>query len=287
MHSEQMLRPTLAELLQANPLSVSRALALGSRLFAELEALHCQGIVHGHLSLASVSVDHDDNMSLGEVSSSAGGDVAGDIYAAGVLLYELLTGAAPFPDAGFEMPIPPRALNVQIPSPLERVVLALLDTPGTTRFASAQAVLTALESLEPLAEDVALPNEISARAQTERPQSSQRHTKGAFAHLVTAMLAVNRGQYAEAVPLYRAALEEFRQLNKTSEILHVALLLGESVYRACVEGLAPSLIDPELLSFTRVALAEGGRIAQAEDQREAFRECERLANALEALQTQL
>jgi len=84
-------------------------------------------------------------------------DGRADLYALGVLLYELTTNRLPFSaedplaivSQHIHAPVaPPRALRPDLPSALERVILRLPAKDPTQRFASAEETATALrESL--------------------------------------------------------------------------------------------------------------------------------------------
>lgn len=74
---------------------------------------------------------------------------AGDIYAIGAILYELLTGRPPFLSESIQetliqirerKPVPPRLLNASIPRDLEVICLKCLEKSPERRFASAQSV---------------------------------------------------------------------------------------------------------------------------------------------------
>jgi serine/threonine-protein kinase len=80
---------------------------------------------------------------------------AGDLYALGVVLYQLLTGRAPFrfTDEGgvdveavlHEAPLPPRLVNPRVPREVEAVCLRLLAKKPEERYPSAVALYEALE----------------------------------------------------------------------------------------------------------------------------------------------
>ena len=83
-----------------------------------------------------------------------------DIYATGIILYEMLCGAPPFVSAGWgeivlahmtKPPEPPRALNPSVPDWIEAVILkALAKAPGD-RFQSALEMRAALRAMSPVA----------------------------------------------------------------------------------------------------------------------------------------
>ena len=88
-------------------------------------------------------------------------DARSDLYAAGVVLYELLTGRPPF-DAETHIatatmrlttdPAPPRSLRPSIPRPLEAVVMKALARDPADRFQTADEMSAALERAAPTAE---------------------------------------------------------------------------------------------------------------------------------------
>ncbi|MBI5032450.1 MAG: protein kinase [Chloroflexi bacterium] len=91
-----------------------------------------------------------------EVISGQPADVGADLYALGVLLYELVTGRVPFSD--FDSPSilaqhlkesvpPPSQSRTDIPPALESIILRLLAKDPKNRFASAREVSNALEQI--------------------------------------------------------------------------------------------------------------------------------------------
>jgi len=179
----------LADLL-GTPLAPARSIALVRQIFAGLEHAHGQGIVHRDLKPENVFVTRDhtgaETLKLvdfgiakitdGEGANAkltrmglvfgtpqymspeqaAGGvvDARTDLYATGVILYEMIAGLPPFlaDDAMallrmhlFDAPPP---LADSVPAPLRALVLRLLEKDRAARYASATEVLAALADVE-------------------------------------------------------------------------------------------------------------------------------------------
>jgi len=183
------------ELLVGEPLNsrqpppLEALLPILRQVCSALEHAHGHGIVHrdlkpenilvaadGHATLTDFGLARSrsarittDGSILGTVfylapEQALGRDLDGraDLYALGVLLYELLAGRLPFnaddPLAVISQhlytpPVPPRTYNPGIPRALEALILKLLSKQAADRPASAVEVQRALEELpEPAAQ---------------------------------------------------------------------------------------------------------------------------------------
>src|SRR5438552_8315103 len=83
-------------------------------------------------------------------------DVLTDIYAAGAVLYEMVTGRRPFrnkfatalaADIQTQLPAPPRQLNPKISLALEEIILKCLEKEPRNRYQSAEELLVHLRRL--------------------------------------------------------------------------------------------------------------------------------------------
>jgi eukaryotic-like serine/threonine-protein kinase len=183
---------SLSATLKEGPLPQSEVLRLGAQFAEGLAAAHDQNIIHrdlkpgnlfvtpdGRLKILdfglakcvhpNLSVDATQSLELdqGEISGTVPYmspeqlrglpvDPRSDIYAAGAVLYEMATGARPFPQTqGAELmgailhktPPSPRVMNPHISPALERVVAQALEKDPSQRYQSARELRVALEAL--------------------------------------------------------------------------------------------------------------------------------------------
>ena len=157
--------------------SLSERLELVVQVLRGLEYVHTRGLVHRDLKPQNLLVDEagptlavrlSDFGLVGAQEGEAAGtphymapevvrgervDRRADLYALGVLLYELVTGRAPFEgQSGTEIarrqleerPQPPRELVAGLNPALEGVILKLLEKEPSDRFPSANAVIAGL-----------------------------------------------------------------------------------------------------------------------------------------------
>ncbi|MGE0872064.1 MAG: serine/threonine-protein kinase [Kofleriaceae bacterium] len=176
---------------EEGPLPAVRAVEIAIQILDALAHAHGRGVVHADVKTDNVLIDATDgadrltliDFGLARVSGDEldherhvlsgtpdymapevirGGvpTAAADIYAVGIILYELLTGAPPFtggePSAILhrhldELAIPPslRCPERTIPMELERAVMRALEKPAERRFASAAEFVDALEAVRP------------------------------------------------------------------------------------------------------------------------------------------
>lgn len=218
----------LGELIQAQgALPLRRIRHLAAQLLEGLAAIHAAGVVHGDLKSDNVLVDDDDRVTIidfglarmetdrrpafgdtvlsgtpeymaPEAIRGGGMTRASDVYAVGIILYEMLTGTTPF--AGGTMTeiferhlhdqvIPPslRAAHRTIPAALEALVMRALAKEPERRHHSAALFATAVARAVPpnWREEViqAQPPAYSPTASTRTWQRSEsvRRTRQRFA----------------------------------------------------------------------------------------------------------
>ncbi|HSP06359.1 MAG TPA: protein kinase, partial [Acidobacteriota bacterium] len=164
-------------LKRSGPLSLLNAYQIVSQICDGLEAAHSQGVVHRDLKAQNILIGpsgqikiidfglarsvHLEGMTatgliMGTPEYMAPEQVAGkhvderaDIYALGVILFEMLTGRVPFTGesaiaVGFQQlkdpPPSPRSINPQIPEEIERIILKALQKEPIHRYRTVDEV---------------------------------------------------------------------------------------------------------------------------------------------------
>jgi serine/threonine protein kinase len=195
--------------------SIQDLIYLFSSLSDALDTIHQQNIVHGNIKPNNILLNKQlrARITAGEpqltdvgITQIAGGDShlntpqylapeqaqgqpanpASDIYALGILLYEICTGAVPFRgESSFAiisqqintLPTPPMLINVNIPTTLSEVILrALAKNPNdryatATQFANAIAEACSLPASNPSTKHLAIGHEQSPPNIDSSPQT--------------------------------------------------------------------------------------------------------------------
>jgi serine/threonine-protein kinase len=170
------------ELADGDTLERDRVVAIATQLLEGLVAIHDAGVLHADLKSSNVLIDELDRVTIidfglarrrgeaseltlvagtpaymaGELLDNKPPTVASDIYAAGVVLYEMLAGSPPLPR---DLPVvmlwsrrmheavePPsqRAPERDITRELDAIILRALDRDPAARFASARQLADVL-----------------------------------------------------------------------------------------------------------------------------------------------
>jgi serine/threonine protein kinase len=177
----------LRQILEEGGISQDRAVRIAIEVLEALEYIHENGVIHRDLKPENIIVDSQDNVKLidfGIAGDSAArrltyanftatlgtadyispeqvkgkrGDGRSDIYAMGIILYEMLTGKLPFTgsspmeamnDRLLNYPTPPSVANPAIPPQLQEVLYRALERDPKNRYAKARDFAHDLEHLD-------------------------------------------------------------------------------------------------------------------------------------------
>ncbi len=170
---------------RARRLDIGTAISIARQVCEGLSEAHRLGVIHRDLKPSNIMIDQEGNakiMDFGIARSLKGKGITGagvmigtpeymspeqvegkeadersDLYALGVILYEMVTGRVPFEEDTplsvavkhkSEVPKDPRELNAQLPEGLSRLILRCLEKDKEKRFPSAAAVSSELEKIE-------------------------------------------------------------------------------------------------------------------------------------------
>jgi hypothetical protein len=176
---EYVAGKTLQQVLSAGPIPFARACAWAADLAGALRGAHRAGVIHGDIKPANILVTEDGKVKLGDfgiarfaTQVSRSGQLMGtpaylspeqilgetqstrsDLFSLGIVLYQMVTGAAPFEGSSVSAvcaqilsaePMPPSQRNPALPAGLDHVILRCLAKSPADRYPSAEAFASSL-----------------------------------------------------------------------------------------------------------------------------------------------
>ncbi|MBN1285679.1 MAG: protein kinase [Anaerolineae bacterium] len=236
---------------RGEPLPVDAALHIMRDVLRALAYAHAQGVIHRDIKPDNIMVTPQGQVKItdfglalpqgdirltreytlvGTVLYMAPEAVTGkhvdhraDLYAAGAVLYELLTGQPPFLGSDafavasqiLNTPAaPPRQINVRIPLDIERVVVKLLAKDPAQRYASAEETLAALPGAPAagLPAGSTLPEQLTRRPAVSAPEPAEGSALARYAALEDAAAAVEAERRRLAALLESSVIDSLNLL---------------------------------------------------------------------------
>lgn len=238
---------SLAHALREGPLPIATAVEIGRQLLLGLQAAHDIGVVHRDVKPDNVMLVHEaggrmlvklvdfgigktmvadlrsravtlEGMVVGspdymppEQLKGEAVDHRADLYATGVVLYEMITGQVPFDAASLtelfvailrDPLVPPRTLRPDCPVELEGIILRAMSRAAADRFGSAAEMELALEALQ-------REQTLATAAPARRPEGQARNASRSQLRRVPTDVSLSRAHPAIAslhIPLRRGGL---------------------------------------------------------------------------------
>jgi len=276
----------LSEKVASGPLPEKETLQLGAQLAEALAAAHSDGVEHRDLKPGNLRVTPKGRLKILDFGlaklvrqeANAGGaeavtqdlalvgtlpymapeqlrgdptDARSDIYAAGVVLYQMAAGRHPFSEAHGprlldailnEAPAPPSSVNRRVSAALEQIILKAMDKDPRRRYQSAAELLVDLERLSVPIPPVTRP----------QPPPRPRHWRLALA-VLGATLVAGAAYWGFAARRERTRDSAAPGRIETVAVLPLENLSGDSAQEYFTDGMTEALItDLAKLGAVRV-----------------------------------
>jgi len=312
--------------LEGGSINYKQALGYLVDVLEALDYAHAQGIIHRDVKPANImTVDDGKHVKLmdfglarrtsdmtkttrtGQIVGtiaylaperflSKPADVRSDLYAVGIVMYEIFTGTVPFRNDRDDLvatifshvhdaPTPPREINRNVPEALERVIMKAIDKDPGRRYQTAQEFIRDLTYL--LQPPAGRSRAVAQRSPAEQPPelrealdralAPQRNRNDAYEAVLKGMLATRRRKYDEAKQFFVAALVELAAIDNRLEYAKTALKYGTMILQKASDGIR----ERDELRDGVHKLNEALEVFRDYDMGDQMGETEYLINALE------
>ncbi len=240
----------LAVLNRFGGLPLRKAIDIARQICAGLREAHLQGIVHRDLKPANIMLDRNGNVKImdfgiarlmprtGNVTGTIVGtpaymapeqaegkptDARTDIYAAGLLIYEMITGRPAFDgDTPMvvalkqvrELPTPPRQLEPSLPGYVESAILKCLEKDPAKRYQSVDELDLALQG------GLATARARPLRFEIPKLDPKHRELVRNFAGRVVSEAQLQLSSFSEAVAAHWPVVVKWIRLNSLKRVPH-------------------------------------------------------------------
>ena len=285
---------TLKKRLESGPLPIDEALDIATQISEGLAKAHAQGVVHRDIKPGNIILTDDgvrildfglatfvdalkltiENAPLGTVAYMSPEQVRGlpadartDVWATGVVLYEMLTGHPPFRGShteaiGYavrnEAPSPIGAERPEVPEEVEQLVFRALHKEPGIRYQSGRDLARALRHIRGLSIPVDLITQRLHTPDVKTPMSTRRRRTPLLAAVLLAMVVAIGWLAWPVTPVTVAVAFASNQTGRTELDASLPALTAElSGQLAGVEGVRVIPYD-RILQITRRFRAEAG-----------------------------